>query len=47
MKVVPIQSEIGWSQDAVAHVAMLQQATVPASIPAPAQTGTVPANPTC
>jgi len=45
MRAVPIQSEIGWSQDAAVHVAMLQQATAPASTPAPAQPGTVPANP--
>ena len=42
MKAVPIQSEIGWSQDAVAHVAMLQQATAPAVPPAPAPAGTTP-----
>jgi hypothetical protein len=36
MKTLPIQSEIGWSQDAVAHVAMLQQATAPATAPTPA-----------
>jgi ferric-dicitrate binding protein FerR (iron transport regulator) len=45
MKAVPLQTEIGWSQDAVAHVAMLQQATPPAAPPTPAQVGTVPANP--
>jgi len=45
MKTLPIQSEIGWSQDAVAHVAMLQQATAPAAPPAPVQPGTGPDNP--
>jgi hypothetical protein len=45
MKAVPIQSEIGWSQDAAAHVAMLQQATVPATQPAPAPAGNAPSNP--
>jgi ferric-dicitrate binding protein FerR (iron transport regulator) len=45
MKTMPIQSEIGWSQDAVAHVAMLQQATVPAVPPTPASAGTTPTNP--
>jgi hypothetical protein len=45
MKAVPIQSEIGWSQDAVAHVAMLQQATVPAAPTTPVPAGTAPANP--
>jgi len=35
MKAVPIQSEIGWSQDAAAHVAMLRQAA-PATPPPPA-----------
>ena len=47
MKAVPIQSEIGWSQDAAAHVAMLEQVTVPAAPPAqsPAAGGTTPANP--
>jgi ferric-dicitrate binding protein FerR (iron transport regulator) len=45
MKAVAIQSEIGWSQDAAVHVAMLQQAapTVPATPSAPA--GTTPSNP--
>ena len=30
MTAVPLQSEIGWSQDAVSHMAMLQQSTPPA-----------------
>lgn len=45
MKAVPLQSEIGWSQDAVAHVAMLQQATAPAGPPAPATAPAAVANP--
>ena len=46
MKAVPIQSEIGWSQDATAHVAILQQQTsTPAAPPAPAPAGAAPANP--
>jgi ferric-dicitrate binding protein FerR (iron transport regulator) len=44
MKVVPIQSEIGWSQDAAVHVAMLQQA-VPATPAASVAAGTTPSNP--
>jgi ferric-dicitrate binding protein FerR (iron transport regulator) len=45
MKAVPLQSEIGWSQDAVAHVAMLQQATAPAAPPAPAPASATAVNP--
>jgi len=45
MKAVPLQSEIGWSQDAVAHVAMLQQATAPVTTPVPVPAGTTPSNP--
>jgi FecR-like protein len=47
MKAVPIQSEIGWSQDAAAHVAMLQQATVPSApaTPPAANAGTITQNP--
>ena len=45
MKTVPIQSEIGWSQDAAVHVAMLQQATACGARPAPAPAGTTPSNP--
>jgi len=45
MKAVPIQSEIGWSQDAAVHVAMLHQTTVPTVPPTPAPAGTAPSNP--
>jgi hypothetical protein len=45
MKAVPIQSEIGWSQDAAVHTAMLQQSTVPAAPEAPAPVGNTLSNP--
>jgi len=44
MKAVPLQSEIGWSQDAAVHVAMLQ-GTVPAASPATAPAAATVANP--
>jgi ferric-dicitrate binding protein FerR (iron transport regulator) len=37
MKTVPLQSEIGWSQDPAVQVAMLQQAPTPAASAAPSQ----------
>jgi len=46
MKAVPIQSEIGWSQDATTHVAMLQQQTAtPTAPPVPVPAGNTAANP--
>jgi ferric-dicitrate binding protein FerR (iron transport regulator) len=45
MKAVAIQSEIGWSQDAAVHVAMLQQAAPPVPATPPAPAGTIPSNP--
>jgi ferric-dicitrate binding protein FerR (iron transport regulator) len=45
MKTMPIQSEIGWSQDAAVHVAMLQQAAPAAPGTPPAPAGTTPSNP--
>jgi hypothetical protein len=45
MKAVPLQTEIGWSQDAVEHVAMLQQSTTPAGPAATIQTEVSPVNP--
>ena len=45
MKAVPIQSEIGWSQDAAVHTAMLQQSTAPAPPQVPAPAGNTISNP--
>jgi ferric-dicitrate binding protein FerR (iron transport regulator) len=45
MKAVPIQSEIGWSQDAAVHVAMLQQSAPPVPATPPVPTPTTPSNP--